>query len=353
MPGLSGGAASYSPTFSADGQFLVFTSHANNLVTNDSNEIWLDVFVRTLPDGPTVLVSVSRDGFGGGDGNSFNPSISSNGQFIAFESAAGNLAANDTNGVNDVFVRDMIAGTTTLISVSTNSASSGDRASRFPVFTPDGRWLAFESTASNLVADDTNSLKDIFVRDRENGVTFYASTGSSPPGTGSESPSISANGRWVAFASDAVFGSAKPRSTEEVYVRDLASGTTIWASTNAYGLASTNSSARVWSYYPAISSDGRFVAFKTAFSLSANQPTATNLYIHDLQTQTTTLVSSNVWEESFPEITPDGGFVAFEAHTNVYLWDSQTGSNTLVSVDESGNSAAAGTSFRPVLTPDA
>src|SRR3989442_6346306 len=94
--GASGGSGSYAPTFSADGRFLVFTSRANNLVTNDSNAIWLDVFVRHLVSGTTSLVSVNRSGIGGGDGNSFNPVISSNGQFIAFESAASNLVANDT-----------------------------------------------------------------------------------------------------------------------------------------------------------------------------------------------------------------------------------------------------------------
>src|SRR5690349_13418846 len=256
--GASGGSGSYAPTFSADGRFLVFTSRANNLVTNDSNAIWLDVFVRNLVSGTSSLVSVNSSGIGGGDGNSFNPVISSNGQFIAFESVASNLVTNDTNGVNDVFVRDMTTGTTTLVSVATNAISSGNGASRFPVITPDGRWIGFESAASNLVMSDANGIKDVFIRDLQTGATFAASSGTQAPGVGSESPSISADGQRVAFASDAVLGSSKPSSKGEVYVRDFAGGYTLWASSNIYILTTSNVSARVRSFNPTLSADGRF-----------------------------------------------------------------------------------------------
>lgn len=350
LSGVAGGAGSYAPVFSADGRFLVFTSRANNLVTNDSNEIWSDVFVRDLVNNTTTLVSRSTNSFGGGNGNSINPVISSNGQFIAFESPANNLVPDDTNGLYDVFVRDLVAGTTVLVSVSTN-AGVGDGPSRFPVMTPDGRWVAFESTATNLAAGDVNGIKDVFLRDLQTGTTLRVSDGSVSPGVGSESPTLSADGRWVAFFSDAIFGSAKTKSKGEVYVRDVAGGTTTWASTNVYVLA-TNANTRLWSYNPAVSADGRFVAFKSAFTPNATQPTVTNLYVHDLLSQTTTFVSSNVWEDGFPEMTPDGRFVAYESRTNVFLWDSQTGSNLLVSVDLAGTNAASGTSYRPALTPD-
>jgi Tol biopolymer transport system component len=346
LPGVTGGSGSYSPGFSADGRFLVFTSRANNLVTNDSNAIWLDVFVRDLLTDTTTLVSVNSSGTGGGDGNSFNPMISSNGQFIAFETAASNLVMNDTNGVNDIYVRDMMAGTIMLVSVSTNG-TAGNGASRFPVITPDGRWVAFESTATDLVANDVNmnGMKDVFVRDLQTGQTFCASTGSVGPAIGSGSPSISADGQWIAFASDAVIGSAKSKSKGEIYVHDVGSGTTIWAGTNVYNLG-----ASVRSFNPSISADGRFVAFKSALITAGSNNT--NLYYHDLQTKVTIVVGSNVWEESFPEMTPDGRFVAYESRTNVFLWDRQTGNSTLVSVDVAGINAASGTSFRPVLTPD-
>ena len=327
---------------------MVFTSSANNLVTNDNNLICLDVFVRDLMDNSTTLVSVNSSGVGGGNGNSCNPAISSNGQFIAFESAASNLAGNDTNGVSDIFVRDMVSHTTVLVSLNTNGTASGggtNGASRHPVITPDGQYVAFESTAINLVVGDANGLKDVFVRDLQAGVTFRASTGTQSPGNGSESPSISTNGQRVAFASDAVLLGSKPKSTGDVYVRDFASNNTIWVSTNIYTMASA-----VRSFNPDISADGRFVTFKS--TLTTTGVTRTNLYYHDLQTSVTTLIASNVWEEGFPEMTPDGRYVAYESRTNLFRWDSTIGSNVLVSVDMTGTISANGSCYRPIISAD-
>lgn len=350
-PGVTGGAGSYAPVFSADGRYLVFTSRANNLVTNDSNEIWLDVFVRDLVSNTTTLVSRSTNSFGGGNGNSINPVISSNGQFIAFESLASNLVPGDTNGLYDVFVRDMLASTTTLASVATNG-TPGNGASRFPVITADGRWLAFESTASDLVAGDTNRLKDVFLRDLLTATTSIVSTNARKPGYGSESASLSQDGQRIVFASDATFDAEKTLTRMEIYLRELSTANLVWVSSNIHVLA-TNSASTVVSFGPTISADGSRVAFKSAFATGTNQPSVTNLYYHDLQTQLTRLVGSNVWEESPPEMTPDGRFVAYESETNLFLWDSQADSNTLISVDVTGLNPAAGFAWRPVMTPDA
>ena len=344
LPGTTGGSGSYSPSFSADGRFLVFTSRANNLVTKDSNTIWLDVFVRDLLNGTTTLVSVNRSGTGGGNGNSFNPTISSNGQFIAFETAASNLIAGDTNGVNDIYVRDMIAQIITLASVNTNGVA-GNGVSRFPVITSDGHRVAFESTAADLVIDDTNSLKDIFVRDLQAGTIIIVSKGTQISTNGFESPSISADGQWIAFASVSGLSFSNPNRKSDVFVTDLTRGTTISASSNLNSLATT-----VRSFNPTLSADGKFVVFQS--TLRTSGATATNLYQYDLQLLATTLISSNVWMEGVPEMTPDGRFVAFESRTNVFIWDRQTGSNTLVNVDVAGLNAASGTSYRSVLTQD-
>ena len=173
--GSSGGAGSYAPVFSADGRFLVFISSANNLVTNDDNARWLDVFVRDLTDNTTTLVSVNSSGLGGGNGNSYNPTISSNGQFIAFESAASNLAGNDANGASDIFVRDLVSKTTVLVSVNSGGTASGSDASRHPVISPDGRYVGFEGLAPNLVANSSIGQKNVFVRDMQMGITFNGS----------------------------------------------------------------------------------------------------------------------------------------------------------------------------------
>ena len=151
-------------------------------------------------------------GNGGGNGDSFPTGISTNGQFALFESRASDLVAGDTNNANDIFVRDMVNGLTTLVSVNTNG-TSGDwfRTARGSVMTGDGRYVAFVSTASNLAPRDTNDIADVFVRDLQAGTTTLASVGAStnsiPPVIGnaisSESPEITPDGRYVAFYSNA------------------------------------------------------------------------------------------------------------------------------------------------------
>src|SRR5258708_14205166 len=124
---VAAAGSSLNPAFSADGRFVVFVSHANNLVTNDDLTPYLDVFVRDRTTSNTVLVSVNTSGRGGGNADSHSPSISSNGQFVAFVSAASNLVGNDTNDTPDIFVRDLVSGTTTLVTFdSTGSTSAGN-----------------------------------------------------------------------------------------------------------------------------------------------------------------------------------------------------------------------------------
>src|SRR5208282_6674602 len=124
----------------------------------------MNIDLRDRQQQTTTLVSVSLDGTGAGNGDSIPAGISTNGQFALFESAANNLVAGDTNGVNDVFVRDLVASVTTLVSVSTNGGAANG-VSRSSVMTPDGRYVAFVSAASNLTPGDTNGIPDVFVRD--------------------------------------------------------------------------------------------------------------------------------------------------------------------------------------------
>src|SRR4051812_1548411 len=156
---------------------------------------------------------------------------------MLFESEATDLVPGDTNGLRDIFMRNVLNGTTSLVSVGTNG-SSANGSSRDAVMTPDGRYVAFVSAASNLVENDTNGIPDIFVRDLQTGTTVIASTGATRLGTSarsSEAPEITPDGRFVAFYSTAT--NLVPGATNgEVYVRDLITGTTIWASTNAQPL---------------------------------------------------------------------------------------------------------------------
>src|SRR5438270_3083071 len=146
LPVAAGGNSDSSGSvISSDGRFVLFLSSANNLVTNDNGR-FVDIFLRNRTNGVTTLVSVNQTGVGGGNGNSVSPAISTNGRYVVFESEASNLVANDTNGVSDVFLRDLQTGTTTLISVN-SAGAGGNGASTSPLISPDGRYLAFVSAA--------------------------------------------------------------------------------------------------------------------------------------------------------------------------------------------------------------
>src|SRR5207249_3158739 len=142
-PSATANGNSFAPLFSRDGRFLVFTSEASNLVTNDHNGAKLDVFRKDLSSGQVILVSVTREGKSG-NGDSYAPAISADGRFVAFLSRASNLVVSDTNGLTDVFVRDLVSGTTTLVSVDPNGAPADGECFR-PLLTPDGHFVCFAS----------------------------------------------------------------------------------------------------------------------------------------------------------------------------------------------------------------
>jgi Tol biopolymer transport system component len=200
--GAQSNGPSFAPSISADGRFIAYESNATNLVANDTNS-FTDIFVRDRTAATTERVSIAT---GGAEGNaaSDNASISADGRFVAFQSSASNLVAGDTNGVFDVFVRDRLNGTTERVSVATSGAQ-GDLASDLPAISPDGRYIAFESQATNLVAGDTNGVYDIFVHDRITGSTerVSVSTGGAGGNAASALPTISGDGRFVTFDSDA------------------------------------------------------------------------------------------------------------------------------------------------------
>jgi len=161
--GAQSNGASYSAAVSADGRFVLFTSDATNLVPGDTNNA-SDVFLRDRQTSATTRVSTNSGG-AQSNGGSQLPSLSSDGHFVAFQSAATNLVPGDTNNCDDVFARDLTTGSLTRASVSTAGAQ-GNASGGSARLSLDGRFLAFQSFASNLVAGDTNAMADIFVRDR-------------------------------------------------------------------------------------------------------------------------------------------------------------------------------------------
>jgi Tol biopolymer transport system component len=283
----SGGAqaagASDFPSLSSDGRFVAFMSSAP-LVPGDTNSV-SDVFVRDLVLGQTTRVSVSSSAVQANGASRCAPgSISADGRFVAFESAASNLVAGDTNAKSDVFVRDLVAGTTVRVSVDSAGAQS-NQDSIMPSISADGMHVSFESAASNLVAGDTNGVFDVFVRDLSTGVTVRASVDSSGAqgdfASGFPSwTSISGDGRVVAFASFATnLVAADTNGAFDVFARDLAAGQTVRASVDAAGAQSSSDSGA-----PSVSSDARYVAFESSSADLVPEDTnsASDVFVRDL-----------------------------------------------------------------------
>src|SRR5262245_43107720 len=172
---LQSNGDSFQASVSADGRYLAFRSLATNLVPGDTNGIG-DLFVRDLLAGTTERVSLDSGGVEA-NGESYEAVLSADGRFVAFRSIASNLVPGDTNAKYDVFVRDLLTGVTERVSVDSGSCEADDDSIR-PAISADGRYVAFESRATTLVAGDTNMAVDVFVRDRQLGTTVRVSVDS-------------------------------------------------------------------------------------------------------------------------------------------------------------------------------
>jgi Tol biopolymer transport system component len=197
------GASTSTPAISANGRFVAFASYAKNLVKNDSNDM-RDVFVHDRSTGKTRRVSVRSNGKQA-NGDSFKPDISANGRYVAFVSEAKNLVKNDRNERFDVFVHDRVTGKTRRINVRSDGKQAKGGDSWEPSISASGRYVAFSSEATNLFSHDTNDDQDVFVRDRKKHKTRVQSrntTGVASDGF-SDNPDISGDGRFVTFDSSA------------------------------------------------------------------------------------------------------------------------------------------------------
>jgi Tol biopolymer transport system component len=319
------------------------------------------------PPGVTERVSVDKKGTAGNN-PSQDAAVSADGRFVAFTSLADNLVRRDRNNVNDVFVRDRQRGTTERVSVSSTGAEGNDDSGTFqtlnePSISADGRFVAFDSLASNLVPGDTNgapdlqpSGEDVFVRDRQAGTTervSVSSTGAQGTFTGGVDPAISAGGRFVAFATAADFAPADTNFTIDVYVHDRQTRTTELVSVGTQGAVGNNVSDE-----PAISGDGRFVAFTSGASnlVAGDTDNASDIFVRDRVAGTTEALTvtpnSPPGPESAsasPSISADGRLVAFWSRQSdlvagdangfegdVYVADRQTGTMERVSVSSQG-----------------
>ncbi|MCP3919393.1 MAG: calcium-binding protein [bacterium] len=347
-------------SLSHDGHCVAFLSEASNLVPGGNGRKHLYLVDRT--DDTIERISVSTAGDVGSFDSLGPPTVSADGSRVAFSSFASNLVAGDTNNAADVFVRDRSAGTTTRVSVSSSGAQAIERCD-FPAMSADGNVVAFGSLSANLVPGDTNGRFDIFVHEVDTRTTTRVTDG--PGGVeanhNSISPSVSGDGRYVAFASRAtnLVPGGSPPLLVKVFVHDRQTGATSLVSVDSNGVPGNGDDFR-----PSISDDGRFVAFASGSSnlVSTDTNGVDDIFVHDRLSGTTTRVSlgpggvegNGLSGGTPPDLSSDGRIVAFESRaTNfapgvsaswpqVYYADRVTGRVELASINLNGGGGVLG-----------
>jgi Tol biopolymer transport system component len=352
------GNSGFPMALSAGGRYVAFTSSAGDLVPGDHTRTWTDVFVRDVWTGTTVRASVDMQG---GDPDAISgywpPSISADGRYVAFWSWASDLVPGDGNGSPDIFVRDLVAETTIRASVDVRGGDPNGTSGALSL-SADGRYLAFSSEATDLVqGQDENDVEDVFLRDLVAGTTTRLSLdvdGGDPDGR-SIDPSISADGSSVSFTSTAT--DLVPEGASggfEVFVRDLVANTTSRVSVDMRGGDPNGTCGG-----STISADGRYVVFHSWASdlLPGDTNDKLDVYVRDLVAGTTTRVSVDTRGRDpgrvadGGSITPDGRYVAFwslaadlidgdrNEEADIFVRDLLAGTTTRVSVDVAGRDA--------------
>lgn len=341
---------SHSPSVSADGRYTAFYSYAGNLAPGDMDGL-PDVFVYDRQTGQTEMISV--DDFGYNDfGYFFNPSISDDGRYVAFQCWTYDLVDDSaTDWRSDIFVHDRQTGINTRVSVKSNGAQANEN-SYDAYLSADGVNVVFQSYANNLVNGDTNDTSDIFLHNRNTGVTSRVSVRATNTQANGHSygASISADGRYVAFGSEATnLVNGDTNGISDIFVRDVTAKTTTRVSVGGGGAQSND-----WAGSAVISDNGRYVAFASgADNLTPDDgDSSSDIFIRDRQANTTTLVSrdaagnpSEGWSQ-WPSLSADGSLVAFDDYAeltpggndrqNVYVRNWQTGTIVRASLDANG-----------------
>jgi Tol biopolymer transport system component len=319
-------SAAFDPAMSSDGRFVVFRSATTNLVPGDSNGTF-DIFWRDSQGGPTERINLGPGGIQGlGGATTTFPTVSDDGQLIAFVSNQNNLVPNDTNAVLDIFVRDRVAAVTSRVSVDSNGLQANG-LSDFPVLSADGRFVVFSSLASNLVVGDIGGFQDIFRHDRQTGQTVLISQSDAGAQGNNNSfvSAISADGNFIAFSSAAtnlVAGDSNART--DIFVRDVSAGTTTLVSRDSTGVLSNGTCS-----VPSISADGRYVGFLSLANnlVAGDTNLSADYFRHDRQTGQTLRLSVDpdgrqarapLSAITAGQLSPDGSVGAIE--TNAQDW---------------------------------
>src|SRR5688572_11806054 len=353
-------------SLSANGRFVVFSSMATNLVAGVTG---LQVYRHDRASGVTALVSVSKTGTSSMAGG-FAASVSADGRFVAFASAGNDFVNGDTNNAIDIFLRDMVEGTTAMVSASQTGAPADFGAIANSVagkreISDDGRFVAFASTATNLVLTPNNSRSQVYVKDMLTGLVTRASVDATNAAgdDNSSAPALSGNGRVVAFLSQAAnFSPLSTSHTTQLFARDLEAGTTSLESVTTAGAPVLQEAVPT----AALSFDGRFIAFESRAQLDARDKDigTFDVFLRDRALHTTVLASLSSLAAAGahsrgPSISADGRWVGFHSLDDklvtgdanglqdVFVYDRTTEAVTLVSQNDAGqqvNAASSGAS---------
>jgi len=356
--GVEANAGSSILHFSADpsGRIISFISSANNLVAGDTNGAD-DAFIRDLQNNTTTRVSTDSVGTEGNSDSSAT-AASEDGRYIAFYSAADNLLAGDTNGQDDLFIKDTQLGTVIRASLSSAGVETDNHAEN-PGISPDGRYVVYQTQATNLVAGDTNGTWDIFLRDTTLSITTRVSviSGGGEGNGASIKPVVSSDGRYVAFESDATnLVAGDINGVKDVFLHDTQTNTTVRVSVSTAGVEANALAQEV-----DMSADARYIFFESnATNLVAGDTNgATDIFMRDTLLNITTRVSlTSAGAEAngssrAPDVTSDGRYLVFTSDAtnlvagdtngvgDIFFKDLNTGIVTRASVDSGGVEANA------------
>ncbi len=366
--GTPADADSSNAVVSADGRYVVFESAASNLVENDTNNA-TDLFLYDREQATLQRVSVDSAG-NQANGNSLNPAISADGQFLVWHSNASNLVSGDSNNTNDVFLKNLSSGSVQLVSVGIGGAAANNSSTNASV-SANGNLVVFQSDADNLVANDNNGGTDIFLKNLGSGATFRVSVDSagnagSGRNSASGNPMISGNGEYVVFDTFAGLVPEDTNGASDVYSHELSTGSTIRISTPLDGENSNGGSRK-----PSISADGNLVAFESNASnlTEADSNDASDAFVFNRLTGSISRVSEasdgDAGNASSTDVVISGSgavlvFASFADNLinddenqlqDVYLKDLSTGSITRLSTGLS-TAGADGASFGPAIAAD-
>jgi len=301
---------------SDDGRYVAFSS-----INLDGNSN-VNVYTRDRTTGTTELISVANDGNPSTVGSSASGiSISGSGRYITFVSSASDIVSGDTNGETDVFVRDRVTGTTQRVNIASDGTQANGNDNSVAIRTDistDGRYVVFNSPASNLVPNDTNGKSDIFIHDRINGSTARVNlTNGGAQSIGhDDGVALSSDGRYVVFVSfDNNLVANDTNGQTDIFVRDL-----IMGSTELVSVADDGSQANSTSVYPSISANGRYVSFNSSANnlVTGGTPQGLAIFVRDRIANTTEMIDTphdgsvaNYFSFGDSAVSGDGRYVVF------------------------------------------